>query len=161
MNGARATSVLTVLLVAGTLLATGTLGSGGAPDRSADGLDDGTATVRSVGLTDAPAITDGRFGTGVAYLRLPDATIDLESVDGRPRAVYSVEVPGLDFDRASTTSLAGDPSRVTIGMADRAFEYDAIDRGAYEARVTVRIQSFAVDRTVLERNASVEVRTDG
>jgi hypothetical protein len=41
-------------------------------------------------------------------------------------------------------------------MSDRAFAPRTIDRQTYAVTVTVRIQSFTVDRTVLQRNITVE-----
>jgi hypothetical protein len=46
-------------------------------------------------------------------------------------------------------------------MADRAFPRGHLDRDRYTAVVVVRIQSFAVDRTVYADTVTVEVRTDG
>jgi hypothetical protein len=129
-------------------------------DQSAD-LGSGDATVEAVTLEDRLVVTDGRFGTGVAYLRIPEARVALAVVEGRSRLVYSVAVPALGFERVGDRTVGPrSPDTVTVGMSDRAVRYDAVDADAYEATMTVRVQSFSVDRTVFQRNVTVEVHTD-
>jgi len=68
----------------------------------------------------------------------------------------------LRFERVGNRPLSPEASgTVAVDMADRAFAYGRLDRETYTATVAVSVQSFAVDRTVLEQNVTVEVRTDG
>lgn len=128
----------------------------------AQSLGDGTASVDNVALEHDPVISPGRFGTDVAYLRVPDVTVQLSSVTGRSRVVYRVAVPALDFDRVADRPLAPDDgSARTVGMSDRAFAPETIRRDAYVATLTVRVQSFAADTTHYRSNVTVEVRADG
>lgn len=161
-----ASSTAVSLAAAGVVVATlaltspavGVVDPGGAPTE----LGEGTATVDEVTVAGDHTVTAGRFGTGVAYLRIPDATVRLSSVEGRSRLVYRVDVPALDFERVASRPVSSDTGgSVTVGMADRAFTSRTIDRERYRATVTVRVQSFAVDRIVFRENVSVEVRTDG
>jgi hypothetical protein len=125
-------------------------------------LGDGTATVESVALDHDPVVTAGRFGTGVAYLRIPAVTVHLSEVTGRSRLVYGVTVPALDFERIGNRPIRPATSGpVSVGMGDRAFTYGTIDRDRYAASVEVSVQSFAVDRTVYDENLTIGVRTDG
>lgn len=120
---------------------------------------DGTATVTVDSLpTDELRIDDGRFGTGVVYLRVPDVRIDVGDVEDDPRIVYRVQVPSLDVDLASTASLSGRGGQtMTVSGVDKAFDPESITVDKYAATVTVRVQSFDVDETVVSENATVEV----
>ncbi|MCU4799845.1 hypothetical protein OB920_05630 [Halobacteria archaeon HArc-gm2] len=120
---------------------------------------DGTAEVSVVSLpSERLRIDDGRFGTGVQYLRIPDIRIRVNGVDGDPRLVYRVEVPALDVDEAATKSLTNrDGQTVTVRGVDQAFDPDDVAADRYDARVTVRVQSFEVDETVVSVNESVAV----
>jgi len=149
--------VLVVLVLSGPLIGAVDL----TPEsRSAAELGDGTANVTVVGDPTADlAITPGRFGTNVSYLRIPPAVVDVQRVEDRPRLLYSVAVPRLDFERSVTEPLdervAG---RVTLRMDDRAFPHAKIRNESYRAIVVVRVQSFDGTRTVYRRNATVLVR---
>jgi len=115
---------------------------------------DGNATVESTTL-DAPAltVTDGRFGATVQYVRLPVATVTVESVTGRPRLVYLVSVPELGVERAETHVITrGGTYR--LAPDDRAMPPGRAD-GSYEAVLTVRVQSFTTDRTVARTTVTV------
>lgn len=163
MDAATGVSLAAGAVVVVALVLTGPLVGAvdvGGTDRSE--LGDGTATVEAVSPEHPPAVTPGRFGTGVAYLRIPDVRVRLSSVSGRSRLVYRVSVPALGFERVGNRRLAPDArGTVTVGMADRAFEYARLDHEAYAASLAVRVQSFAVDRTVYRANVTVEVRASG
>jgi len=149
--------VLVVLVLSGPLVGVVDL----TPEsRGAAELGDGTAEATVVGDPAADlAITPGRFGTNVSYLRTPPATVDVDRVEGRPRLLYVVRVPRLDFERSVTRPLDGSvDGRVTLRMDDRAFENRAIRNDSYRATVTVRVQSFDETRTIHRHNATVPVR---
>jgi len=117
---------------------------------------DGNATVESTTL-DAPAltVTDGRFGATVQYVRLPVATVTVESVTGRPRLVYLVSVPELGVERAETHVITrGGTYR--LAPDDRALGSDTA-AGTYEASLTLRVQSFETAHTVARVNHTVAV----
>lgn len=163
MDRSIAVSVAAVAVVLATLALTSpAVGVVALGDPGETDLGEGTATVGDASFEHDPVLTPGRFGTAVAYLRIPDATVRLSAVEGRSRLVYQVRVPALDFERVANRPLsprAGDTVRV--GMADRAFQYKSITRETYRATLVLRVQSFAVDRTVVNRTVTVEVRTDG
>jgi len=160
MDASTAGTICSVGLVLVVLVLTGPLvGAVGIDERESD-LGDGTATVENVGTVDGFSMQPGRFGTGVVYLRIPDVRAEFASVTGRSRLVYRVAVPALNFDRVGTRSVGPETTGAAVGMSDRAFAPRAVDRPAYTVTVTVRVQSFTVDRTVLQRNVTVEA-TDG
>lgn len=120
---------------------------------------DGTATVSAVDVDTATlAVTPGRFGTDVDYLRVPDAVVQVESVEGRPRLLYAVDVPALDVSLTEQVVFT-DPSTYRLDPDDRAFERGRLNNRSYDATLTVRVQSFTGSTTVYRENVTVEVRT--
>lgn len=160
-----ASGALTALLVLGTLVLTGPLvGLAAVPaEPTTERLGSGNVTVTGVDFeADALRIDRGRFGAGVAYLRIPPMNVELDDVRGNPRLVYVVRVPELDFERVATTLLANDGlTDASVEMSDRAYDPATLEADSYRATVALRVQSFTVDRTVLRRNVTVEVTTNG
>lgn len=161
----RALTVVAVVVVVGTLVATGpAVGLIELPTAN-DGteLGDGTATVGNVEYADGPPrIEPGRFGSGVQYLRTPSLRVDVTDVRGTPRLVYVLTVPALGFERVETRLLTTDESTtVVLSMADRSFDEAVTDERTYEGKVVVRVQSFSGDRVIVSRNVTVEVSNNG
>lgn len=159
MDSSDWTSGVAVAIVLFVLLASGPVAGGFVqPSGIPTSVDDGTATVESVAVpTDELHVSDGRFGTAVSYLRVPDARVRLAAVSDHPRLVYRVEVPALDVDLTATRIVA-ERGTHDLHLRDHALEPDRVSNSSYEATVTVRVQSFAVDRTAYERNVTLEVR---
>lgn len=128
--------------------------------RGAADIGDGTANVTVVGdPTAGLAITPGRFGTNVSYLRIPPAAVDVDRVEGRPRLLYLVRVPDLGFERSVTEPLDQRVGgRVALRIDARAFAHARVQSENYNTTVVVRVQSFTETRTVYRRNATVPVR---
>ncbi|MUV90334.1 hypothetical protein GJ629_10850 [Halapricum sp. CBA1109] len=142
--------VLTGTLLTGPLLGVVPLGD---PPAESD-IGDGTATVESASLSGSVTLSDGRFGTGVRYVRMPAATVDVASTTGRSRLVYRLVVPELDVEESVTKSLDS-PGQYRLSMRDVAVSPDASNE-SFEGRVTVTVQSFAGEQTVYDRNVTVE-----
>ena len=149
-----------VAVLAVTLVLTGPFGVVDATTRNPTTVGDGQANATVERLdTDEMVIDSGRFGTGVAYLRIPDAEVRVTDTVGRPRLVYRIALPALDVDSVTTQLLQdGQSGRLRLGMRDRGLDPAAVTEDRYRATVTVRVQSFEGDRTVFERNETVEVR---
>lgn len=152
------TSVLAVGVVALVLLASGPLAGGLVrPSGTPTTVDDGNATVAGVSVpTEALEISPGRFGTDVTYLRIPDAQVRLASVTDHPRLVYRIEVPALDAE-LTTTRIVADCGSYRLSIRDHGMDPATVSNDSYDATVTVRVQSFALDRTVYRENVTVEV----
>lgn len=147
-------AVAGVVLVA--LVASGAAFGSGA-DQGDLGDGNASATVESL-PTDRLHVDRGRFGTGVLYLRIPDVRVRVSDVRDRPRLVYRVRIPDLDVDETATRVLERTGSRtVALRGTDVAFDPASVARERYDATVAVRVQSFAVDRTVVAVNETVEV----
>jgi hypothetical protein len=140
-------------VILAVLLITGPLGGIDVTEETT-ALGDGTATVRILESGEREfAITDGRFGTNVSYVRVPDLRLDVESVSGQPRVLYIVRVPALGLDE-SNSRLLESTGRLRVPLRDQAVR--TVSNESYEGRVIVRIQSFSGMETV--RNQSIEVR---
>lgn len=147
------------LFVLGTLVVTGPLIGVDAVRTQPTTVGDGTAAVSSVQLpTSEIRITDGRFGTDVAYLRVPDASVTVDSVTGRPRLLYQVDVPALGISLEDERVLsAGQSGTYRLAPGDRAVTPAALERDTYNGSVRIRVQSFEADETVIAENVTVKV----
>ena len=147
------TEWVVVAVVIGTLLLSGPAGG---IDFGAErpSLDEGTATVQVVSPGGEPiSITDGRFGTGVAYVRMPDLVVNVSDLEGTPRLSYTVTIPELDIEKR-TDRLVGSPGRISVPLSDRAIPDSEV--ADTEARIEVLLQSYSGQTTVVNR--TVEVR---
>jgi hypothetical protein len=123
-------------------------------------LGDGDASITVLAPEgDDLAVTAGRFGAEVAYLRIPDLAIRVDSVEGSPRVVYRVLVPELATVTETRVLTSADTGRLRVDATDRAIPYGDVTESAYQGQLEVRVQSFTTDRTVINRTMSVEVAT--
>lgn len=123
-------------------------------------LGDGDASITVLSPADDElAVTAGRFGAEVAYLRIPDLVVRVASVDGSPRVVYRVLVPDLATVTETRVLTPSDTGRVRLDARDRAMPYGAVTESTYQGHLEVRVQSFTTDRTVVNRSIAVEVAT--
>lgn len=117
-------------------------------------LGDGTASVTvKQPDTETIAVTDGRFGTNVSYVRIPDLVLSVSDLSSQPRVVYTVRIPGLDVEK-STTRLVHSTGRLRVPLADQAL-VPKVESGTYRGQIIVRIQSFSGGETVLNRSVRV------
>lgn len=119
-------------------------------------LGDGNATVAVLEPDDDQLrVTDGRFGTNVSYVRVPDLVVDVERLEGRPRIVYNVEVPALGLDPIDTQVVTA-PGRTRLTIRDQALpDQPAQDR--YRGYLDVRVQSTEGQTIVVNRTLQVIV----
>lgn len=149
---------IVAVLVVATTVASGAAFAG--DHRSAPAaFGGGTATASVERLpADEVRIDPGRFGTDVPYLRIPDVTMHVTDVSGRPRVVYDVRVPALDAKAVSTRPLADrGPGRLEVRGVDHALDPGAVSQDRYGATVRVRVQSFDAVTTAASTNTTVEV----
>jgi len=145
------------LFVLATLVATGPLVGVGAFEPRATTIGDGTASVESVRLdTTHLRVTDGRFGTAVPYLRVPDASVTVDSVTGRPRLLYQLSVPRLDVSTTVERVFWTDGT-YRLAPGDRALDPSAVGRESYNGTVRITVQSFEATETVYAENVTVAV----
>lgn len=119
-------------------------------------LGSGNATVTVVEpSTDRLTVSEGRFGTNVTYVRIPDAVLNVEQFRGQPKVVYLVTVPELDVDRQSRRYIES-TGRLRLPVEDRAL-LTRPESGSYQGRLVVRVQGFGYDRVVYNRSVEVMV----
>ncbi|WP_434531241.1 hypothetical protein ACODNH_08245 [Haloarcula sp. NS06] len=147
------------LLILVTLVVTGPLVGVDAVRTQPTTIGDGTAAISSVQLpTSEIRITNGRFGTNVAYLRVPDASVTVDSVTGRPRLLYQVAVPALDISREDEQVLSdGQSGTYRLAPGDRAVRWSSLERDAYRGTVLLQVQSFETSETIVAENVTVQV----
>ena len=157
MDGTHRVTVerVTVGLILATLAITGPVGVNVVASGE-ERLGEGTASVTLVQPTgEEVRVTQGRFGSGVWYVRLPDLVVDVERVEGRPRVQYAVAVPALGVDRTEPELLTA-PGRLRVPVDDRALP-DRPENSTYRGSVRVRVQSLTAEKTVLNRTVQVTV----
>lgn len=142
-------------IIVALLMLSGPLGGLAVTDPDHGQLDDGTATVTVLQPdTEGLSVTPGRFGTEAVYLRVPDLVVDVEQVAGQPRLVYDLSVPALDVDEHETR-VVHTTGTTRVRMSDVAME--PVEAGTYEGTIEIRVQSFAVDETVVNQTVEVTV----
>ncbi|MFB6179279.1 MAG: hypothetical protein ABEI77_06100 [Halorientalis sp.] len=122
-------------------------------------LGGGTANVTMVSDPASQIrITEGRFGTGVYYLRVSPAVVDVAAIDGRPQLTYKLSVPRLDYTASTSKQLATTGTgRTKVSLSDRAFAPNQLKYRSYRAEVIVRVQSFDEDEVIYHRNVTLSV----
>lgn len=152
-----AAAAAVAVVLAGLLLTSPVLGLVTVDPPSSRDVGDGSATVSSVSVpTEEIRLTQGRFGTDVTYLRVPDALVTVDSTTGKSRLVYRVQIPELDVDLDGTKPVEpGHTGSYRIRVPDRALELSRRSGETYQGTVTVRVQSFTVDRTVANETIQV------
>jgi hypothetical protein len=129
-------------------------GSGIEFARDRASLGDGTASVTVVEPPDEDLrVTEGRFGTNVSYLRIPDLVVDVTSLDGRPRVLYQVTVPELGIQKQND-DIVRSTGRMRVSISDRALP-PGTDVDGTTARLVVRVQSFTGQTVVVNRTVDV------
>ncbi|MFB6075383.1 MAG: hypothetical protein ABEJ89_10255 [Haloarculaceae archaeon] len=158
MDRPRALQSTAVLLVIVTLVASGPGFGLLAPTASTpEHVGHGNATVTAVHVAD-PVVDRGRFGTGVAYARLPDARVSVRNVTGQPRLLYRVRIPELGVDARTHRQLAaGDRGTYRLALTDRALPDGLPANETVSATLTVTVQSFDAVWVAARRNVTVEV----
>lgn len=142
------------LFVVFVLVGTGPLSGVDVTSASPSTFGDGTATVSDVGVDQSRlALTPGRFGANVTYLRVPAARVTVDSVTGWPELLYIVSVPELDVELVERRVVT-DSGTYRLAPDDRAMPPEQVD-GSYEATLTVRMQSFTTDRTLANTTVTV------
>jgi hypothetical protein len=155
MSRQSAAVLFTVGIILFVLVLTGPVGGVDLTGEPAT-LDEGNASVTVVdGSVDTITVSEGRFGTNVTYVRLPDAVLDVDRVRGQPRVVYLVTIPNLSVDKQSRRYIES-TRRLTVPMSDRALPTRPAS-GTYQGRMVIRVQSFGYDEVVLNRSVEVTV----
>lgn len=127
-----------------------------------DDFGNGSADVAVVSFPDSVTLSEGRYGSGQYYLRVPDATYSLSNVTGQPSIVYSLELDGPDkYYTTSQTEFVTDANagqrRIRIG--ETVFDRDELRSDRYNATVTLLVRGGSEETVLRERTYDVEVES--
>lgn len=122
----------------------------------------GNASVEVVDAPETATLTKSRFGAEVYRLELPDASLNVSDVTGRPTVSYRLRLPALRTAVGATKILSGcTTGGITVAMDRTTFEPDRIDADSYEGRLFVVYRGSEngtkVEQELLDRNVTVEV----
>lgn len=160
MNASRLAVYSTVAVIFAVTVASGPLvGAIDVTDRGYDssGLGQGNVTVRAV---EAPTTgqLDSEFGAEEFYLKIPDATIRVENVTGKPIVSYRISIPGLGHTQAATHFLGeSDAGAIQLSLAQQSFQPDAVTEDEYDGELSVLVRRNDQKRTVYSDSITVEV----
>jgi len=160
MDRERATVWSVVGLVVATTLVSGPLV--GAVDLTTepdtDTLGSGSVTVGSPSLPAEATITAGRFGAGQYTLRVPDATVEITAVEGRPILAYRLSIPQRGYSRSTAHFLtARNAGTFSLSMADDSFDPSTVDRSEYSGAIEIVARANGSERVVANRTITVTV----
>ncbi|MDS0261582.1 hypothetical protein NDI56_19455 [Haloarcula sp. S1CR25-12] len=142
------------LFVVFALVGTGPLTGVDVTSAADTSFGDGDATVTDITVDRSElALTPGRFGANVTYLRVPTATVTVGGVTDRPRLLYVVSVPALDIRLIESRVVTG-PGTYRLAPDDRAIPPGTAG-GSYDATLSVRVQSFTGDRPLTRATVTV------
>jgi hypothetical protein len=128
------------------------------PERSGlGGIGQGTLTVENVTLP-SEATLDRGFQSENYYLKAPDARLVGAAVTGRPIVEYKLEIPALNFTRATTSFLdAGANGTVELSLTQISFGPDDVSQSRYDGTVRLVARYDGTEQVLGERPITVEV----
>lgn len=161
MDAARAAVYATVGVILGTVVVSGPLV--GAVDLTTErsgtfAPGTGSADVTVVAVPERARLEKGEFGAGAYYLRVPDATVRIDAIEGQPMLVYKIRIPDLAVTRGTTHFLdATNAGELALSLEATTFQPDEIDRASYRAELVVLVRGGDTERVLVERTITVTV----
>lgn len=126
------------------------------PDRPA--LGSGSVTVASASLPERATLTAGRFGADEYTLAVPDATVEITAVDGRPILVYRLSIRERGYTRSTTHFLSDrNTGPYALSLADDSFPPSTVQNDSYAGHLQVIVRANGTSRVVAEQAIPVEV----
>jgi hypothetical protein len=161
VDPSRAAVYALVAVILLTAVATGPLvGAVTVPEAGVTGADPGTgaATVEVVSVPDRVTLEPGEYDTGVYYLEVPDAVLDVSAVSGKPVVTYSLSVPELRSRSAVFFLGPGEEGRKQLSMERLSFAPSEVERDRYTGQLRLVLRDGGGERTLYEAPVVVEVR---
>jgi hypothetical protein len=159
MERERATVWGVVSLVVVTTLVSGPLV--GAVDLTTEPEMDfgtGSMTVDSVTLPDRATLSVGRFGAGEYTLRVPDASVEISAVDGRPLLVYRLSIRERGYTRSTVHFVSQkNVGPYSLSLSDDRFDRAEITNDSYQGRLEVIARANERSRVITAQQITVEV----
>lgn len=160
MNTERAVVWGVVGLVLATTLASGPLVGGVdfTTDAEKPAFGEGNATIGEVSLPASAEIAYGRYGSGEYYLRVPDATVDLDDVSGNPLLAYEILIREMSYSRTTTHFISSsNTGSYTLSMERDSLAPEKVENESYDGRLRVFLRSNGTEQQLAARNITVEV----
>lgn len=146
--------ILTTTLVSGPLV--GAVDLTTEPEQSTPGS--GNATISDVSLPSSAEISQGRYGAGERYLRVPDATVDLVDVTETPLLAYEISIRGLGYSRTTTHFISeANEGTFALSIERDSMAASTVQNDSYDGRLRVFLRTDGNERLLGSRNVTVEV----
>jgi hypothetical protein len=123
------------------------------------GLGQGELVGSSVDVPSRAALQQGGYGSQSYYLQVPDATLTVDRVAGRPVVSYKINIPELGYSRETAHFLSAEMGpHITLSVEKDTLRPDDVQQDEYDGELVV-IERIDHNSTVLERrNVTVEVQ---
>lgn len=149
--------ILAVTLVSGPLVPWVDLTRADAGEDPGE-LGQGDATAEVVSAPGRATLTRGAYGSGSYYLEVPDATVELRDVTGRPMLIYKIRLPAKGYSRGTNHFVSAEQEGTyELSLERDAWTRDEVTRDRYEGELVVLLRDGDSDRTVYRGNVTVEV----
>lgn len=161
MDLSKAAVYVTVGVILLVTVASGPLVSGyTVPEGGVTGPTPGTgnATVSVLSVPETLTLDRGEYDTGVYYLEVPAAVIDVGAVTGKPVLTYSVGIDSLQTSSSVYFLTPADTGRKRLTVDEEAFDPGEIDDRRYSGNVRIVLRGDSGSRTVYEGPVTVEVK---
>lgn len=162
MDAARAsvvaclTLILTIMVISGPLVDIDLTRKGGVMSGDV-GSGSMTGTVES--MPDQAILERGSFGADSYELRVPDATLTIDSVRGQPILSYRVTIPDHGLTLSTTYVLSANAKGVyTLESDTYSITPDQVSADTYTGELEIRVRANQTVRVLERRNITVEVR---
>ncbi|AUG48405.1 hypothetical protein BVU17_13030 [Haloarcula taiwanensis] len=134
----------------------------GAVDVTQEGppVGDGSTAV-TVGSVPTEQVTleRGRFGSGRYHLDAPPAVLTVDRVAGNPAVRYTIDIPSLWITATSRYELAGtEGTRMGLRPKPIGISPQRINRGSYDAVLTIWIREGDRERQITVKQITIEVQ---
>lgn len=159
MSSPRSVVAAAALVIVVAALAVGPLlGVATTDDAGERAVGDGTASVTVVDVPADPRFVTGQYGADALYLRLDDATVDVNDVDGRPVVYYELRIPTIGYSLATGSVLStGTTGQVSLTYEGDTFTPNRLTKDSYDGTVRVWIRTTDGVDVLYDKAVTVEV----
>lgn len=123
----------------------------------------GNATIVNSPLAESATLSQSDFGAEVYRLDVPDATVNVSDVEGRPLVNYRISIPELDRTVVSTSIQ----SYCTVGTQNLSIHSitiapELITETEYEGKLEIKYRGSRngseISTTIASKNITIEVQ---
>jgi len=128
-------------------------------ENNTEGLGNGLLEVASLDAPDTASLQQGDFGSGNFYLRVPDAVLSIDAVEGRPIVSYKIEISELGYTRETAHVISSESGqRVTLSIQEDTLPPEDIQQDEYSGEIRIVKRVNGESTTALQRNVTVSVQ---